>query len=239
MNEDFYPYSKYNRSTSIITQTPCSKSQLKNPRANLNKIKQDFSSICFKFIQTNMNEKTTDSDMKSVQRLYYRGLLIMPSRFEIHFFDLPNLSFNNHDKTPELSIHMPCIHMQQIIDEKIIFAYLLDAPGMTIQTDLLVKDSVLLSLVTSYVLANASNPLIIPFFEKCISPNITPNQSAQITLNNFKEMFRRYFSQVFEILCLCFESSELLEDDLKYSQKIFKTDQEHLNINYNNLFFIF
>ncbi len=33
-------------------------------------------------------------------------------------------------------------------------------------------------------------------------------------------------SQVFEILCLCFESSELL-DDLKYSQEIFKTDQEH------------
>jgi len=116
--------------------------------------------------------------------------------------------------------------MQRPEDEKIIYAHLLDAPPMSIGVDLLDRDSVLLALVSSYVMANAENPLIIPFFEKCLGSDLGFIQDAQITLTQLNDMFRRYFSQMFEALCLCFEPTELLGDGLDYTKDLFKTGQD-------------
>jgi len=99
MTRDFFPRSNYNLLTNRTW--PCDtsdpKAKLRNPRASLQTIKQGFSSACLRFIQTKMNDKTTECTMSSPQRLYYRGLLILPNRFETCFFDLPNLSFNSSE----------------------------------------------------------------------------------------------------------------------------------------------
>ncbi len=65
----------------------------------------------------------------------------------------------------------------------------------------------------------------ICFFEKCLGSDLGFIQDAQITLTQLNDMFRHYFSQVFEALCLCFQPTELLGDGLDYTKDLFKAGQ--------------
>ena len=150
----------------------------------------------------------------------------MPIHFQASFFDLPNLSLNNH--THNICAQIPCIHMQRPHDQKIIYAHLLDTPGIPIpDTGLFDRDSILLALVTYFAMGTSENSLILPFFEKVFENDLTFIQELKITLTSLNEKLQKYFYDMFEALCLCFDPSELTEC-LNYTTK-FKRNNNKTN----------
>lgn len=89
------------------------------------------------------------------------------------------------------------------------FAHLLDTEGISIQSNLINKNSILLSLITYFAMSNCDNNIMIPFIENTFQSDFI-NQ-LKTTLTTLNDRMRKYFSDLFKIFCLTFDLSSLDE----------------------------
>lgn len=88
-------------------------------------------------------------------------------------------------------------------------------------------DSILHSLVSYYAMAHSDNPNILPFSEK-----IFPKLKGILRMS-FDAKIRKYFDEMFEIFCLCFDLKTFHPTIQYTSNKIMKSS---LSLSKNNSF---
>ena len=152
-----------------------------------------------------------------------RAALLLPKLFEEAFFEMPNLSFNNHEKN--LAIYMPCVNIDRLFDKKFIFAHFLDTEGISIENNLIDKNTILMSLITCFVMANCENNFIFPFIEQTFHADFI--NELKTTLTTLNERMRKYFSDLFIGFCLAFDLS-LLYDSFKINTKLEPKLEEYI-----------
>ncbi len=113
---------------------------------------------------------------------------------------MPNLLFSPDTNNP-LTIILPCINLQEPIADEIVYVHLIDTPAIPFTLEQLDKLALTSILVTSYLISNAHNSILIPSYKTI--------QFAQ-TISNPDETIRNYSRNLFNLLCL-----SLTDDDLK------------------------